>query len=277
VTAAPVVIKLGGRALDAPGAAQELAAELRDLGRDVVLVHGGGAEVSGWCDKLGIAPTFDDGLRVTDAATLDVVTAVLAGLANKRLVATLRAVGIDAVGLSALDGGIATLEPHAAADRLGAVGQVKSIDASLVRELLARGSTPVLASVGDHAGNLLNVNADDFAAALAGALGADTLVLLSDTPGLVLENELVSRMTPASVEVALKSSDVTGGMRPKLTAACAALALGAHRVIISAWRGPGSVRVLLADQGIGTLIVPDSLLQTAANDAALPSIEEVNS
>lgn len=250
--AAPIIVKIGGRALEAPDAPRELAHALQRLDRPVTLVHGGGAEVTAWCGRLGIAPRFEDGLRVTDAATLDVVAAVLAGLANKRLVATLRDAGFDAVGLSALDGGTATLEPHVDAGKLGLVGQVQSVDPSLVRTLLARGSTPVLASVGDHAGRLLNLNADDFAAALAGALGAEDLVLLSDTAGLVLEGAVVPRLDAAGIAAALARPDVTGGMRPKLLAARAALAHGVARVWVTSWSGPDTLSRLLADQGTGT-------------------------
>ena len=274
MTAAPIVVKIGGRALEAPGAPRELAHALAALDRDVVLVHGGGAEVTRWCDRLAIASRFVDGLRVTEPATLEVVAAVLAGLANKRLVATLRAAGFDAVGLSALDGGTVTLEPHADASRLGAVGQVRRVDPGLVRSLLERGSTPVLASVGDYAGGLLNLNADDFGAALAGALGADALVLLSDTPGLVLDGAVVPRLTRAGITAALARPDVTGGMRPKLEAVRVALAEGVRRVWVASWSGPDTLSRLLAHEGSGTRFesdaVPSPSNATHSTEEALP-------
>jgi acetylglutamate kinase len=243
---APVVIKLGGRALEAPGAARELAAALAATPGPLVLVHGGGAEVSAWCARLGIEPRFLDGLRVTDAATLEVAAAVLAGLANKRLVAALREAGVDAVGLSALDGGIATATLHPAAERLGEVGCVRSISPALIETLLAQGHVPVLASIAAYGSRLLNINADDFAAALAAALGARALVLLSDTPGLILEGGRVARLSDAELERAREHPDVQGGMRPKLEAAQAALEAGVPRVHITAWEGPGTLRDLLA-------------------------------
>jgi acetylglutamate kinase len=243
---APVVIKLGGRALEAPGAGRELAAALAATPGPRVLVHGGGAEVSAWCERLGIEPRFLDGLRVTDAATLEVAVAVLAGLANKRLVAALREAGIDAVGLSALDGGIATATLHPAAERLGEVGCVRSISPALIETLLAQGRVPVLASIAAHGSRLLNINADDFAAALAAALRARALVLLSDTPGLILEGGRVARLSDAELEWARAHPDVQGGMRPKLEAAHAALKAGVPRVHIAAWEGPGTLRELLA-------------------------------
>ena len=147
-----------------------------------MLVHGGGAELSGWCERLGLVPRFEGELRVTDAATLEVATAVLAGLANKRWVATLRAAGVDAVGLAALDGGVCDVVGHPDAATLGEVGAVQSVNVALLDTLLRRGSVPVLASIGAHGGRLLNLNADDLAAALASALGAP-LVLLTDHTG----------------------------------------------------------------------------------------------
>lgn len=274
--AAPVVVKIGGRALEAPGATRELADAVKALACDVVLVHGGGAELSGWCDRLGLTSRFADGLRVTDPATLEVATAVLAGLANKRLVAALRDAGLDAVGLSALDGGTAVLEPHPDAARLGAVGRVARIDPALVTLLLARGMTPVLASIGDHAGALLNVNADDFAAALAGALGARALVLLSDTPGLVLDGAQVPALAEGDLAAAIAHADVTGGMVPKLHAARAALALGARTVSIAAWSGPDTLRAILAGEAVCTRIVSGSA-ETFVPFPASASTQEAHS
>ncbi len=160
---APLVIKLGGRALEGPGARHELATAIAALEEPAVVVHGGGAEVSDWCLRLGLTPRFLDGLRVTDPPTLEVAVAVLAGLANKRLVAALRAAGVDAVGLSAIDGGIAAAELHPEAERLGEVGRVRAVAPALLETLLGRGHLPVLASIAAVAGRLLNVNADDFA------------------------------------------------------------------------------------------------------------------
>ena len=267
---APVVIKLGGRALEVRGARHELAAALARIPGPRVLVHGGGAEVSAWCERLGLEPQFLDGLRLTDGHTLEVAVAVLAGLANKRLVAALRAAGLDAVGLSALDGGIATAALHPRAERLGEVGCVRSIEPALIETLLARGHVPVLASIAALDDRLLNINADDFAAALAGALGARVLVLLSDTPGLMLEGERVARLSSAELPEALAHPDVQGGMRPKLEAARAALAAGVARVHIAAWDGLDTLRDLLAGdtagrgpQAPGTTIVAGAMAELA--------------
>src|SRR5262249_37839820 len=142
-----VVVKLGGRALEAPGAIAELAADVATLSGRTLLLHGGGALVSRWSERLGLTPRFVDGLRVTDPETLEVAVAVLAGLANKRLVASLRSAGVDAVGLAALDGGVVEAMPHPTAERLGEVGAVRSVRPELLLELIEGGRVPVLASV----------------------------------------------------------------------------------------------------------------------------------
>ncbi len=251
---AALVVKLGGRALEAPGALAECASALRGSStRATVVVHGGGAEVTAWSKRLGIETRFADGLRVTDPATLEVATAVLAGLANKRLVAALRARGLDAVGLAALDGGIARVQRHANSAVLGEVGEIGSVDASLLTALLAAGRVPVLASLGDDGhGALLNLNADDVASAIAIALHADDLLLLSDTPGLVLGGEVVRTLDATALEQALEHPEVSGGMRPKLRGACAALLAGVQGVHIAAWQGPGTIEQVLAGTAIAT-------------------------
>jgi acetylglutamate kinase len=253
VTGGPIVIKLGGRALEGPASAAELARDLAPFAGRAVVVHGGGGEVTAWSTRLGLTSRFEGGRRVTDEATLEVATAVLAGLANKRLVAGLRAHGVNAIGLAALDGGIARVEPHPDT-ALGEVGVVGAVDATLLHALLARGLTPVIASIGAWAGRLLNVNADDLAAALAPALGANALVLLSDTPGLVLGGEVVPALDLAGLERALGSPEVAGGMGPKLEAARTAVAGGARVAWIASWNGAGTLPRLLEGQGGGTRI-----------------------
>lgn len=261
----PFVVKLGGRALEAPGALSECAAALREAGssgssaRALLVVHGGGAEVTAWCARAGIEARFANGLRVTDAPTLEIAAAVLAGLANKRLVAALRARGLDAVGLSALDGGTVRAVRHADAAVLGEVGAVQAVDTALLAELLAAGRTPVLASLGDDgAGSLLNLNADDVAAAVAAALPADDLLLLSDTPGLKLQGEVVRTLTPGALDTALRDPEVTGGMAPKLRAARYALDSGVQRVHIAAWQGPGTIAAVLAGTALATTCIAES-------------------
>ena len=250
----PVVLKLGGRALEAPGAAAELADELLETGARAVLVHGGGAEVSAWSARLGLEPQFLGGLRVTDQATLEVATAVLAGLSNKRLVAALRARGVDAIGLAALDGGIARVAPHAEAAGLGEVGEVRGIETAWLAALLDAGRVPVLASIGADGERLLNLNADDLAAALAGALGG-SLLLLTDVDGVSVGGRVAVRLDAAAIERALAIGDVTGGMAPKLRAALRALLAGAREAVITRWAGRGTLGGLLSGHGGGTRIV----------------------
>ncbi|MFM8559670.1 MAG: acetylglutamate kinase, partial [bacterium] len=140
-----LIVKLGGRALEAPGALEECAGALRAIaatGRATLVLHGGGAEVTAWCQRAGLEARFADGLRVTDAPTLEIAAAVLAGLANKRLVAALRARDVDAVGLSVLDGGIVRAQRHVRSDVLGEVGEVASVEPALLAQLLASGRMP---------------------------------------------------------------------------------------------------------------------------------------
>ncbi len=252
--AGPAVIKIGGRALDSPGAWRALAAEIASLKGGRVLVHGGGADVSEWCRRLGIEPRFHRGLRVTDAGTLEVATAVLAGLANKRLVAELRAADVDAIGLAALDGGVVSAVSHPESATLGAVGAVESVAPALLQALLERGSVPVLASIGARGGRLLNLNADDLAAAIAPAVRAHALVLLSDTPGLRLGGAIVPALDREGLLAALDHDDVRDGMGPKLRAVLAAIEAGVPRAHIAAWEGPGTIARLLSGEGTGTTI-----------------------
>jgi acetylglutamate kinase len=241
-----VVLKLGGRALESADGVRELAIDLAELAP--IVVHGGGAEVSEWSRRLGLEPKFVDGLRVTDEATLAVATAVLAGLANKRMVAQLQAAGVNAVGLSAVDGGTVQVTPHPDAARLGQVGAVEAVRTELLQALLELGFCPVLASIGARNGELINLNADDVAAAIAGAFEAHALFLLSDTPGVRLSGAIVPEIPADEISQVLGSGDVEGGMVAKLHAAARAIRSGVREVHIAAWSGPGTLRRLLAGE-----------------------------
>jgi len=254
---APLVLKIGGRAFATPDTLDSLARELAARPGRTVIVHGGGPEVTAWSERLGLVPRFVDGRRVTDQATLEVATAVLAGLANKRLVARLLTHGVRALGLSALDGALTRVEPHPEAVVLGAVGRVTAVDAAWLTDLLARGLTPVVASIGAYQGELLNVNADDLAAALAAALSARQLILLSDTEGLLLGGQLVPALDQFAAARALQSPEVTGGMKPKLAAALLAIEGGAREAWIASWNGPGTLARLAAGSGPGTRVTLD--------------------
>jgi acetylglutamate kinase len=258
---APIVVKLGGRALEATSPAA-LAAELAPFAGRVVLVHGGGAEVSTWCRRAGLEPAFADGKRVTDDATLEIAVAVLAGLANKRLVAGLSAHGVSAIGVSAVDAGIAKVVHHEDA-RLGRVGSIVGVDAKPLQALLASGLMPVLASIGADGETLLNLNADDLAGAVAAALGSPVLVLLSDTPGVSIDGTFASRIAAHELDAVMAREDVTGGMLPKLAAARTALAGGVQRVTIGTWNGPGSLGSLVD----GT--APATVIESSTTEAVL--------
>jgi acetylglutamate kinase len=272
-----VVIKIGGRSLEAPGAPEELAADVTSLSDGALLVHGGGHEVSDWCARLGIESRFVDGLRVTDPKTLAVVVAVLAGLANKRLVALLRASNIDAIGLSVLDAGIAEVKPHPDSESLGAVGQVAKLNPGFLETLIAGGRTPVLSSVGAFRGALLNLNADDVAAAVAAAIGARTLVLLSDAPGVKLDGRVVESLELSELDAVIAREDVQGGMVAKLNAARVALEAGVPTVRIAAWRGRGTLRALLDSGAEGTTLhaTRESAPPSPHRDAVAPSTHGV--
>lgn len=212
------VVKVGGASAD-PG---RLVAGLTAGGVEVVVVHGGGPQISQACREAGLEPRFVDGQRVTDADVLEVVERVLAGQ-NDRLVEHLRAAGVEAVGVS----GLVTAAP-AADRRLGLVGEVAGVDAGPLRELLADGCVPV---VNPFAG--LNLNADHAAAAVAIAVGADELAFLSDVPGVLTADGSVMRTIAAgSSSELLAAGTIGGGMVPKLTAAGAALRGGVWRVWI---------------------------------------------
>jgi acetylglutamate kinase len=229
------VIKLGGSLLDDK---ERRAIALRAIAneRDVVLVHGGGKHVDARLAQLGIAKRTHAGLRITDDATLDVVVAVLAGAVNKMLVSELAELGVKAAGISGVDAATIVAEQHPPIDgiELGHVGRVTGSDPTLVRALLASGILPVVSSVAQGpSGTLLNVNADSAACALAVALGATSLRFLTDVDGLLdASGSLVSTLTPHEVEALITSGVVSGGMRPKVESAVAAIARGVGKVAI---------------------------------------------
>jgi acetylglutamate kinase len=233
------VIKLGGSLLDDPARRAEalnaIAAQWKS-GREVVLVHGGGKHVDANLKRLGIPKRTYAGLRVTDDETLDVVVATLAGSVNKMLVAELSAMGVLVAGISGCDASTLVAEQHPPIDGvdLGHVGRVTGGDPTLVHALVTSGILPVISSIAEGPdGELLNVNADTAAAAIAIAVGAEELIFITDVAGLFDETgNVVAELCATDAEALLGTEVVTGGMRPKLQAALHALGSGVRRITI---------------------------------------------
>lgn len=230
------VVKVGGRPqADARLAAVVASCWSRDAG-GVVLVHGGGDEVSALQAALGAGTTFVEGRRVTTARDIDLVRMALSGSANKRLVATLVEQGISAVGLSGEDAGLIDAAPMDV-ERLGHVGVPRAVNVAFLRHLLSGGYMPVISPVSrDGSGTLgaaLNVNGDDAAAAIAAAIGAAELLLVADVPGVMLDGAVIPTLTPDSARALMAGGVASGGMQAKLQAALTALARGVPQVRIS--------------------------------------------
>lgn len=222
----------------------ELAQGIRELtatGCRVVVVHGGGAEITRLSNRLGIEAEFIAGQRVTDAATLEVVMATLAGTVATRLVAGLLAAGVPAMGLSGVDGGLLQAEPDAASG-LGLVGKIRRVDPGPLEALFAAGMVPVVAPLALGPAGPLNTNADLAAAALAGALGAARLFLLTDSGGVRVGGQLRQRLALAEVDGLVATREVYGGMIPKLEACRQALQAGTAKAQIL----PGGAAARLA-------------------------------
>ena len=241
----PVTIKIGGTA-GQHAAALDLVA--RAAPQDTVVVHGGGNEVADWSRRLGLEPRTHDGLRVTDPATLEVVVAVLGGLVNTRLVAAFETAGRRAVGLTGTDGGLLRLRRRDPA--LGEVGEVVDADPALLEALVGAGILPIVASVGLLDGDLLNVNADEAAGAIAAARGG-LLLLCTDVPGVQLDGRVLERLDAAVAERMLNDGSASAGMRPKLRAALVAARAGCEVRIVDG-RSASDLERALAGAGAGT-------------------------
>ena len=230
------VIKIGGRPQADPTLATALASGWSRTNGGLVLVHGGGDEVSTLQAALGGSTTFVNGRRVTTEKDIDLVRMALSGSANKRLVANLVQSGIDAVGLSGEDAALIGASPMDA-ERLGHVGIPKSVNVAFLRHLLSGGYLPVISPVSrDASGTLgaaLNVNGDDAAAAIAVALGAAELLLVADVPGVMSAGEVIPELTPETARQLVADGTIVGGMQAKLQAGLSAIAGGVPCVRIS--------------------------------------------
>jgi acetylglutamate kinase len=258
-----IVVKLGGAAIDRESdlaLAQDVLL-LRSVGVRCVLVHGGGPQVDVMLRRVGKEPEFKDGLRVTDAETLEIVRMVLVGKINRDLVATINSQAGDnpvAVGVSGEDAGLLTVTP--ASPELGFVGNVTNVRAELIHRLLNDGLTPVISTIGANPeGHPYNVNADEAARAIAVAMGAEKIVYLTAAPGLLEdvadETSLVPRLTAAELRARIGSGSVSKGMIPKLGACADAVEQGVNFAHIIDGRVRHSLLIeLLTDHGVGTMI-----------------------
>jgi acetylglutamate kinase len=258
-----VVIKYGGAAMKDGSLKDEV---MRDIvfmscvGIRPVVVHGGGPEINTWLGKLNIEPLFKNGLRVTDAATMDVVEMVLVGRLNKEIVSLINTAGASAVGLCGKDGGLITAMPSEA-EGVGFVGEVGLVNPKLIEVLVNQNYIPVISSVAaDETGQSYNINADTVAGEIAAALRAEKLVLMTDTPGLMEDfhdpESLIQRLDIREARRLIDQGVVSGGMIPKLTCCVRALAMGVKAAHIIDGRVSHALLLeTFTDAGIGTMLV----------------------
>lgn len=255
-----VVAKYGGNAMTDPQLKKSVMQDillLQLVGVKVILVHGGGPEISTMLKKLSIESHFENGLRVTDDDTMEVVQMVLAGKVNKSLAADLSALGGRAVGLCGIDGGL--IKVHQKNEKLGHVGEIDEINTKILDDLLDGGFIPVISSIGiDDDGNPYNINADTAAAKIAAALHAESMVVMSNINGVLRdkddENSLISQMSLADAEELKKSGIIAGGMIPKVDCCTNAVKEGVKKVFIINGEIPHAILIeLLTDEGLGTM------------------------
>lgn len=251
------VVKIGGSTLGSHDTTLIDLVELQAKGDRFVVVHGGGKTISEWMEKQGVRPKFVNGLRVTDSRSLDIVVAVLTGLINKSLVASINNIGGRAIGISGADGRIVNAE--IADPDLGYVGRVKSINTEPIEAILEAGYMPVIAPVGVHSSSsdenmLLNINADTVAGYISSSIHSDRMVFLTDVEGVLDSSKrLISRMTKKQADSLVASHVIDGGMIPKMEACIEALAGGAVSQIIDG-RVPGALKDVVSGENLGTRI-----------------------
>ncbi len=256
-----VVIKYGGNAMvneDLKMQVMEDIVLLHLIGVRVVLVHGGGPEISELMGKLGKVPEFVDGLRVTDKETVDIVQMVLAGKINKTLVNLLEMKGGNAMGISGMDGRL--LQAEIKDPRLGYVGEITEVNIEPVLDLLEKGYIPVVSTIGcDREGNAYNINGDTAAARIAGALGAKRFILMTDVRGILRDqhdpDSLIADVSLKETDMLFQEGIISGGMIPKVKCCIDAIRRGVHKVIIMDGRVPHAILMeLLTNEGAGTMV-----------------------
>ncbi len=257
-----VVVKYGGNAMINETLKEQVMEDvtlLSLIGVKVVLVHGGGPEITSVMNKLGLSPTFVDGLRVTDKDTVDVVQMVLAGKINKSLVRYLEAKGGKAMGISGIDGKLIVAKQKD--EKLGYVGEIEKINIKPVFDLLEKGYIPVVSTIATgEDGQTYNINGDTAAAHLAGALSAKRLIMMTDISGVLRDKDDPSTLIPeihvAEAEKLYREGVISGGMIPKVECCINAIKLGVKRAIIMDGRVPHSILMeLLTNEGSGTMFV----------------------
>ena len=257
-----LVIKYGGNAMLGDELKLSVMRDmtlLRFVGIKVVLVHGGGPEISQTLNRMGIQSRFVNGLRYTDGDTAEVVRMVLAGKVNKELGHMLGALGAKAVGLSGIDGNMLCCSKES--EELGFVGKIDKVNPELILSCLDDGYMPVVSTVGyDDEGNIYNVNADTAASAIAGALKAESLILMTDIKGLLAnkedEDSLIRKVYVSDIPSLIKEGIISGGMIPKVYCCRDAIRNGVGRVFITDGRVKHSILLeLLSDEGMGTMFV----------------------
>ena len=259
-----VVIKYGGNAMINEVLKQQVMEDICLLwliGVKVVLIHGGGPEISQTMKRLGKEAVFLDGLRVTDKETVDIVQMVLAGKINKTLVNLLQIKGGHAVGLSGIDGGI--IEAKMKDERLGYVGEITKIRTQPITDLLEKNYIPVISTVAsDRQGNTYNINGDTAAAYIAGALNAKRLIMMTDIDGILRDKDdpstLIHKLTVSEAKNLYEEGIISGGMIPKVDCCIEAIRAGVDTVVINDGRVPHSILMeLLTDEGAGTMVTGD--------------------
>jgi acetylglutamate kinase len=229
-----IVIKISGHELDSAEYLAGFAQVIREMDAPTVIVHGGGKEISQLQERLNIQPKFVDGVRVTDADSLALVEMALCGTINKRLVRTLVNIGVNALGVSGVDGGMISAAKlmHESVD-FGFTGEVTAVRVDVLLNLLDLGIVPVIAPICLGENNNFNVNADHVAGALAAALEAERLVFLSNVPGVLKDGQLIETLTPEQTEALIADGTIFGGMIPKVRTALHALEDDVQQAVIT--------------------------------------------
>lgn len=257
-TDATVVIKLGGHAMGSDDAMQEFARDvalMRQVGVNPVVVHGGGPMINDMLARLDIKSDFVNGKRVTDAATMEVVEMVLSGLVNARIVQAISEQGGRAVGLSGKDSGLIVCDPED--PKLGLVGKPTDVNPGVLRDLADKGIIPVIAPLGmGRAGETFNINGDTAAGAIASALKADRLLLLTDVAGVKnAQGDVLTELTSTQIDSMIADGSIAGGMIPKVQTALAALHGGVRAAVILDGRAPNACLLeLFTEHGAGSII-----------------------